>query len=279
MSSNNMKAVVITGVSSGFGLATTQALIDRGYRVFGTVRKQDDAERLQHRFGDEKFVALLCDVTDNQALTKAVETVSLAVGDAGITALVNNAGVAGSGPLLHTSTQQLRDVFEVNVFAVVAVTQAFFPLLKSDNNPGRVINISSISGGLTFPMLGVYSASKYALEALNDGLRREMARYGIEVSAIEPGTIRTSIWEKNPRDDLDNRFADTDYADSMAALPAFFEQELKTAKPISVVIDAIVDAIESRRPKARYPLDKLWSLRKFLSDRLLDKLIAKAMPL
>ena len=274
------KKVVITGVSSGFGLAAASTLLARGYHVFGSVRKKEDATRVSELLKSQSFTPLLFDVTTPDAIYSSVAHVTNMLNGEGITGLVNNAGIAPIGPLEHTSLKQLRQVFEVNVFGVLAVTQSFLPLLKLGENgtAGRIVNISSSSGGITFPMLGAYSASKYALESLNDGLRRELFRYDIPVIAIEPGSIRTPIWEKTARQDTGAEFSDTTYAKLMAQMPAFFEQQLQGAKPITVVTNAIISALEARKPRTRYPLDSLWYAGKYIGDRALDKIIRWRMP-
>jgi NAD(P)-dependent dehydrogenase (short-subunit alcohol dehydrogenase family) len=276
------KAVVITGVSTGIGFATAQALIAHGYQVFGSVRKEADGVRVQAELGPD-FTPLLFDVTDNEALPAAVALVQAAVGDAGLAGLVNNAGVAPSGPLMHSSLKEVRQAFEINVFGLLAVTQAFLPLLggraDAPHPPGRIVNLSSISGGVTFPLVTLYAMTKHAVEALSDGLRRELSIYGISVSAIEPGAIKTPIWDKSPQSQTNNPYANTDYAQAMADLPAFLAKELETAKPIKVVTDAICHALTAPQPKSRYPLLGLWYLRNFLPDRLLDRVMIKAVGL
>ena len=276
------KSIVITGASTGIGYAAAKELIARGYRVFGSVRKAADGDRLQRELG-EAFTPLLFDVTDHAALQAAVARVAAMVGEHGIAGLVNNAGIAHNGPLMHVPLDEFRRVFEVNVVGALAVTQAFLPLLGARRDcphpPGRVINITSISGGVTFPLFATYAVSKHALEALSDGLRRELSIYGIEVSAIEPGTIQTPIWDKSSKEELDTRFEHTDYAAVMAGLPALVARQVKGAKPVSVVTDAIVAALESPRPKTRYPLVALWHLRKFMSDRAMDRLAVKKIGL
>jgi NAD(P)-dependent dehydrogenase (short-subunit alcohol dehydrogenase family) len=129
-------------------------------------------------------------------------------------------------------------------------------------------------------MVGAYSASKYALESLNDAFRRELSRYGIRVIAIEPGSIRTPIWDKTSAAGADEPepFAGTAYEKLMAQMPAFFEQRLQTAKPISAVTDAIVHALETPNPRARYPLDSTWYAGKYLGDRVMDAIIRRQMP-
>jgi NAD(P)-dependent dehydrogenase (short-subunit alcohol dehydrogenase family) len=273
------KSVIITGASTGIGLAAAKVLIDKGYHVFGSVRKDADGKRVQGELGSE-FTPLLFDVTDQAAIAAAVEQVGEAVGGSGLAGLVNNAGVAPTGPLMHATMDEIRSTFETNVFGLLAVTQAFLPLLGARRDapyaPGRIVNISSISGGVAFPLMGVYAMSKHAVEALSDALRREMILYGISVSAVEPGSIKTPIWDKvmSPRQ-IGTRFADTDYATAVAAMPDVIANEMKHAKPMSVVTDAICHALEARKPKTRYPLVGLWYARKIIPDRKLDQIAAK----
>ncbi len=277
------KTILITGVSSGFGQAAAADLLARGYRVYGSVRKAGDADKASKILNSKSFTPLLFDVTDQAAVDKAASELAGELDGGGLAGLVNNAGVAPVGPLEHTPIAELRQVFEVNVFGVMAVTQAFLPLLKrgpgGQGSPaGRIINISSTSGIITFPMLGAYSASKYALESLNDGLRRELQRYGIKVIAIEPGSIRTPIWDKTGAQGGENRYVGTAYEKLMGQMPDFFESRLQSAKPVSVVTNAIAEALEAGSPRTRYPLDSTWYAGKHMTDRLLDVVIRKQMP-
>jgi len=276
------KSVVITGVSTGIGYATAKELIARGYHVFGSVRKEADGARVQQELG-KAFTPLRFDVTDTEGLPVAVAQVQAAVGDQGLAGLVNNAGIGPTGPLMHTSLDEIRLAFEINVFGMLAVTQAFLPLLgaraDAKHPPGRIVNLSSIAGGVAFPLTVLYAMTKHAVEALSDGLRRELSIYGIEVSAIEPGAIKTEIWDKGSQAQADTRYAHTDYADAMAGMPDFVAKQVKNAKPIKVVTDAICHALEARRPKTRYPLLSLWYAGKLLPDRLLDRLTIKTMGL
>lgn len=159
---------------------------------------------------------------------------------------------------------------------MLAVTQAFLPLLGARvgarHAPGRVINLSSISGGMALPLVALYAMTKHAVEALCDGMRRELSIYGICVSALEPGPIKTPIWDKIPQQQAGGRYADTDYAAAMDALPAYAAKELKSAKPMHVVTDAICHTLEAAQPRPRYPLMRMWYLRNFIPDRLLDRL-------
>lgn len=117
--------------------------------------------------------------------------------------------------------------------------------------------------------------TKHAAEALSDGLRRELSIYGIEVSAIEPGSIKTPIWDKATADRADTRYASTDYGSAMAYMPTLVARELKHAKPMKVVTDAICHALEAGKPKTRYPLVGLWYARKLIPDRLVDRIVIK----
>ncbi len=270
--------VLITGVSTGIGFDATRYLIERGYHVLGSVRKAADAERMQKEFPSH-FTPLLFDVTDGAAIATAVEQVGKLVGKRGLAALVNNSGISGTAPLMHVPMADVRQMFDVNVFGLLQVTQAFLPLLGAVKNcphdPGRVINISSISGGLVFPFVGTYGATKNAVEALTDGLRRELSIFGIEVIGIEPGNIKTPIWEKGSA--ADTRFAQTAYAEHMEKIPDLIAEMGRKGDPVETVSRAIHKAISASRPKTRYPLTFLWRLSRLLGDRALDRLTKPAM--
>jgi NAD(P)-dependent dehydrogenase (short-subunit alcohol dehydrogenase family) len=270
--------VLITGVSTGIGFDATRYLIERGYHVLGSVRKAADAERMQKEFPSH-FTPLLFDVTDGAAIATAVEQVGKLVGKRGLAALVNNSGISGTAPLMHVPMADVRQMFDVNVFGLLQVTQAFLPLLGAVKNcphdPGRVINISSISGGLVFPFVGTYGATKHAVEALTDGLRRELSIFGIEVIGIEPGNIKTPIWEKGSA--ADTRFAQTAYAEHMEKIPDLIAEMGRKGDPVETVSRAIHKAISASRPKTRYPLTFLWRLSRLLGDRALDRLTKPAM--
>lgn len=271
---------LITGVSTGIGFDAARLLIERGYHVFGSVRKQTDADKVGQELGAD-FTPLMFDVTDEPAIAAAAQHVQEAVGDQGLRALVNNSGVSGAGPLMHIPVAELRQMLEVNVLGLLAVTQAFLPLLGARKNcphpPGRIVNLSSISGRLVFPFVGAYGASKHAAEAINDGLRRELRMYGIEVIAIEPGSIRTPIWEKAAG--ADARYTDTDYAEALAGMPEILDEMVRSGKPVKVVSEAIHEAITARRPKTRYPLTWMVHAPRVLGDRALDKILCKEMGL
>lgn len=226
-----MKTVLITGVSSGIGFDAAREMIAHGCHMLGSVRKAEDAVRVEQALGNG-FTPLLFDVTDADAIAAAVPQVERLVGTNGLAALVNNAVVAPSGPLMHTPLDEFQHTFDINVFGVLRVTQAFLPLLGAHRDClhplGRIVNLSSVSCGVTVPLIATYSAIKYALEALSDGLRRELAIYGIEVITIEPDAIRTPIWDKV---EADTRYADTDYAEAMAKMPEMAARQARGASP------------------------------------------------
>lgn len=272
--------VVITGVSTGIGFDAARYLIDRGYRVFGSVRTNADAERVKAALGSS-FMPLIFDVTDAAAIAVAVDQVKYATGDQGLCALVNNSGISETGPLLNMPMAEVRKMFEVNVFGLLAVTQAFLPLLGArpdcHHPPGRIVNISSISGGLVFPLISCYGASKHAVEALTDGLRRELGVYGIKVVAIEPGNISTPMWDKNT--EPDTRSTGTPYAPVMAKLRTSLQETGRKGAPVELVSRAIYRAITAKRPKTRYPLTPLWRVSRIFGDRMLDRLAKSAIGL
>lgn len=268
-----MKTVVITGVSTGIGYAAAAELGQRGYQVFGSVRRAEDAEHVQAELG-ANFTPLLFDVTDEVGLKTAVAQLTTHLNGQPLTALINNAGISTPGPLAHLTPEALRQQLEVNVVSVLAVTQAFLPLLKSERTPGRIINISSVSGRIVYPFMGAYAASKHALEALSDALRRELYLYGIEVIVIEPGTVRTPIVGKFGEQVA--QYAGTDYAPFLAKLQAEVAERERKAMPVERVTAVIRTALETPNPQPRYPVPRKWLtgwlLPRLLPDRWFDRL-------
>lgn len=271
--------VMITGVSSGIGLDCARLLLNQGYRVIGTLRSEVDARRLGDELGDD-FMPLLLDVSKPQDLPAALRQVEGWVDQQGLAALVNNAGIASPcGPLLLQPLDEIRGMFEVNLFGLLAVIQTFAPLLGAyagSERSGRLINLSSMSGRVATPLTGSYAASKHALEAISDVLRIELAIYGIDVVLIEPGPIRTAIWDKAPDYTC---YQGTDYQAGMAALGTMMAANAERGAAPALVSQAILRAIEARRPQARYPLHPLWHLARWLPTRLLDRLMAKRVGL
>jgi NAD(P)-dependent dehydrogenase (short-subunit alcohol dehydrogenase family) len=215
------------------------------------------------------------DVTDAATIAAAHVEITGQLRDAPVAGLVNNAGIGVAGPLEHISLDELRHVLEVNVVGVVAVTQAFLPLLRFSR--GRVINIGSVSGRLAAPFGGPYSASKFALEAVSDSLRRELLPFGVPVVLIQPGSIVTPIWDKLEGMDL-QRFAATSYG---PVLPRVLERTLRSGRrglPPAAVGDAVLKALTHPRPPTRMLVVRqpwLTRLMRVLPDRWIDRAVAR----
>src|ERR1043166_9486463 len=194
-----MKTVVVTGASTGIGWGSAKVLIKKGFKVFGSVRKEADGERLKKDFG-ANFTPLLFDITDAAAVKRGAKQVAAALGNETLSGLVNNAGIAVPGPLLFLDIDELLHQLEVNVIGQMIVTQAFAPLLGAgpsrQGKRGRIVMISSVGGRNASPFVGPYNASKFALEGLSEALRRELMIYGIDVIVVAPGAVATPIWDK-----------------------------------------------------------------------------------
>ena len=277
--------IVVTGVSSGIGYATAADLIEHGYHVFGSVRRPEDAARVQADLGSG-FTPLHMDVTDAVAVQQAAEIVVAEAGDQGLFGLVNNAGIAVGGPLMHLPIDELRRQFEVNVFGAMTVTQAFLPLLGARRDapspPGRIVNLSSVSGHTVYPFVGPYAASKHALEALSHALRRELMLYGIDVILIVAGAVATPIWGKMDDGEV-ARYVDTDYVKSGSFARETAARLGSEGMPASRVAVAIREALTSPKPKTTYLLTNNWLMGWYLPrkypTRRLDRLIARQLGL
>jgi NAD(P)-dependent dehydrogenase (short-subunit alcohol dehydrogenase family) len=276
-----MKQVVITGVSTGIGHASTKVLIDRGFRVFGSVRRQEDADRVQEEFG-EAFVPLLFDVTDEAAVQLAADKVGRDLGTSTLDGLVNNAGIEVTGPLAHLPVDQFRQQLEVNLVGPLIVTKAFLPLLGSDlarkGKPGRIVNISSTSGEIAGPFTGAYSASKFGLEGFSDSLRRELILFGIDVIVIRPGAVVTPIWQKAEAG-VTERFRGTPFVDALETFERYSADEATKGLAPEVIGQAVWRALTSPRPKVRTAIVpqrfKNWTIPQLIPMRILDKLVAQ----
>jgi NAD(P)-dependent dehydrogenase (short-subunit alcohol dehydrogenase family) len=279
-----MKTVVVTGASTGIGWGTVKILIENGFRVFGSVRKQADAERLSREFG-ANFVPLYFDVTDEAAVQAAAAEVDKALAGETLFGLVNNAGIAISGPLLYLTLDEVRRQIEVNVVGQLNVTQAFAPLLGTDRSrrgsPGRIVQISSIGGKTAMPFLGAYGASKFGVEGVSEGLRRELMLFGIDVIVIGPGAVATPIWDK-AREEDDTRFANTPYAASLARMKDMIITQGKKGLPPEKLGEAVMHALTAAHPKVRYavlPSRVEGLVMNMMPKRLMDRLVAKRLGL
>lgn len=272
-------AVVITGASTGIGAACALYLADHGFQVFAGVRNCQAGEALANgRTGS--VIPIHLDVTEERSIREATDYVTQQLGDAGLVGLINNAGIAVGSPLEVIPIDQLRRQFEVNVFGQIAVTQAFLPLLR--RRRGRIINMGSIAGRATIPLMGPYSASKFALEALTDALRLELQPWGIHVSVIEPGAVATPIWEKSLKAAANLEAvapsADTmRYTEIMMRVKEAVGKAAERAIPPDAVVRAVVHALTAARPRTRYLVGtdakiRAWMM-KWLPDRLNDRLL------
>jgi NAD(P)-dependent dehydrogenase (short-subunit alcohol dehydrogenase family) len=269
-----MKSVVITGVSSGIGLGATRVLVQQGYRVFGSLRRQADADRLHQELG-ERFVPLLFDVTDLAAVKAGAEQVSAALGGEPLFGLINNAGIAVAGPLLKLPLDELRHQLEVNLIGVVASLQAFAPMLwqgvPTGEQPGRVINVTSVGGKTALPFLGPYVASKFALEGVSESLRREMRLFGVEVIVIAPGFVSTEMTVKGAEYDM-SPYEGTPYAAALAKVKAFMTPGEGAALSPERLGQAILHALTTPRPAVRYTVAPN-PLQTFLIEHLPKRMI------
>jgi NAD(P)-dependent dehydrogenase (short-subunit alcohol dehydrogenase family) len=279
-----MRSVVITGASTGIGWATAKLLLDRGFRVFGSARKQADADRLSGEFG-ANFVPLLFDVTDEAAVLAAAREVRTALGGETLAGLVNNAGIAVAGPVLELAADEFRRQMDVNVIGPIIATQAFGPLLGADSSlkgpKGRIVMVSSVAGRNGNPLLSAYSASKHAIEGLSEGLRREMMLFGIDVIIIAPGAVKTPIWAK--ADELDiSVYRNSPFFPALQKIRKFMLQLGEDGLPAEKIAERIFHALTAASPRVRYQItpDPVRHLiAAMLPKRMVDRIIAKRLGL
>ncbi|HAJ45042.1 MAG TPA: oxidoreductase, partial [Alphaproteobacteria bacterium] len=236
-----MRSVVVTGVSTGIGWGAVKVLTGKGLHVFGSVRKQADADRLKAEFG-AKFTPLLFDVMDEAAVRKGAEQVRDTLKGETLLGLVNNAGIAIGGPLLHQSLKDFRAQIDINLIGAFITTQAFLPQLGADRTlkgkPGRVVHITSMGGKIGAPFLGAYCAAKHGLEGFSESLRRELMIYGIDSLVIGPGAVKTAIWDKAEAQDI-SIYANTDYKTILEKFTQNFYAEGRNGLPVERVGEEI----------------------------------------
>lgn len=264
------RAVVVTGASSGIGLDACRELVEHGFVVFGTVRRHED-EAAPRGAG---ATPVLLDVTDQASVRAARDRVSSLMNGALLAGLVNNAGISGAGPIELLDLDEFRSMLEVNALGAVAVTQAFLPMLKEAR--GRIVNLSSVAGRIAPPFMAPYAASKSALEAISDCLRRELHPFGIDVIVIQPGIVHTPIWKKGADRDL-SPVLNTPYERVMRSMKDHAASVDDRAMPPARVSRAILHALTARRPPARIPVVRhrlLYALSCWVPDRLRDRRIA-----
>ncbi len=279
-----MQSVVITGTSTGIGWGTAKVLLERGFRVFGSVRKQADADRLKGEFG-ANFTPLLFDVTDEAQVVAAARHVRAELEGETLAGLVNNAGIAVAGPVLELSADEFRRQMDVNVIGPVIATQAFGPLLGTDPSlhgpKGRIVMISSVAGKNGNPLMAAYSASKFAVEGLSESLRREMMLFGIDVIIVAPGPVKTPIWGKAEDVDISG-YSNSPFLPALQRIGKFMLQLGEGGLPAEKIGELIHHALTAPKPRVRYqispdPMRHL--LAAILPKRTVDRIIAKRLGL
>jgi NAD(P)-dependent dehydrogenase (short-subunit alcohol dehydrogenase family) len=278
--SNRQRAVVVTGASSGIGEACALRLDGLGFQVFAGVRREQDSDALRRK-ASERLAPVMLDVTDPLSAQSASDSVAAATGGVGLAGLVNNAGTAVAAPIEFLPLGELRRQLEVNVVGQIAVTQAFLPLLRQGS--GRIVNIGSVSGRIASPLLGAYTASKFAMEGLTDTLRRELSPWGVAVSIVEPGRIATPIWEKSLKvadellDALPRRALEL-YGPAIEEVRRGALEAARWGAPPEKVARAVEHALTAKRPRTRYPVGpdaRVGALLvRLLPDPLLDRILS-----
>ena len=263
--------VLVTGASTGIGEATAVHLAQRGHEVFAGVRRDIDGERLRGRVPG--ITPVILDVTDQSQIDAAAKSIGETVGDRGLSGLVNNAGIGRGGPLEYLSQDDWRLQFDVNVLGQVAVTRTMLPLIRKAS--GRIVMVGSIGGRMSTPFIAPYNASKFALAAISDSLRGELHTFGIHVSLIEPGAVKTDIWEKGRQrtHELAGEFppeAMERYGQVLETARKMIDFQERSGVPALKVAEAIEHALTSKRPKPRYLVGK---------DAKAQALVARFVPL
>lgn len=282
---NPSPTAVVTGASTGIGLACTARLAAEGWHVFAGVRKQADADRLKEEFG-ASVTPLTMDVTDMASIQAAADTVRAALNGVTLKGLINNAGIAVAGPMLTLPIEEFQRQLDVNVTGVVRATQAFGPLLGADESlkgePGRIVMMSSVAGEMGAPFLGPYSASKHAVEGLSKSLRREMMLFGIDVIVLGPGAVATPIWTKSDEVDI-SPYEDSVYYKALNRLRNYMSKSGPEGFPPSVIADRAFRALTEDKPRFRYAIVPQrftnWSLPRMLPERMVNNILAKRLGL
>ncbi|HEY5188936.1 MAG TPA: oxidoreductase [Solirubrobacteraceae bacterium] len=274
------KAVLITGCSSGIGHATAERLHADGYRVYATARKTAAITDLK----ELGCTTLALDVTSEESMAAAVTQVTEAEGAVGV--LINNAGYSQSGAVESVSLKDVRAQFETNVFGLIRMCQLALPGMREQGS-GKIVNLGSMGGRLTFPGGGLYHATKYAVEALSDALRFEVRGFGVDVILIEPGLIVTGFGDVaagsvDAEGDANGPYADFNRHVAKITAEAYQGPMVKLGGGPEKVAAAIADALTAKRPKARYPVTPsahlLIGQRRITPDRVWDLMMRAQFP-
>ena len=282
-----MRTVLVTGVSTGIGKSIAEELLKNNFYVIGSVRKEEDAKHLSKIFPD-KFKSVIFDVTDYKSIEDSKSRVKdiIKSNNSYLCSIINNSGIALGGPIQYLDLEIFKKQFDVNYFGLISVTKIFLDLLiKSNTRPlkNKIINIGSISGKRSYPFVAPYTSSKHALEGLNDSLRRELLLHDIDVILIQPGPIKTPIWDKVPNIE-DNPFLNTEYEVPLRKFNKGYLQAIEAeGYPPSIVGEKVVEIMKTNKPKTRYVITrnifKNYYIPGFLPDRWVDRLIGKMLGL
>jgi NAD(P)-dependent dehydrogenase (short-subunit alcohol dehydrogenase family) len=269
--------ILISGASTGIGKACAIHLARLGHDVWAGVRADKDFEAVE-KWNVRGLRPVRLDVTDAGSLSACVHRIAKESGT--LHGLVNNAGIAIGGPVEGVSPDDWRRQFDINFFGAVHLTQICLPLLRESK--GRIVNMSSISGRVAQPFMAPYAASKFALEAVSDSLRRELRRHGVKVSIVEPGAIATPIWEKAITEGLDKRARYPEavldaYGPALEKFSRRLDEVVRRADPAAVVVQAVEHALTARRPRARYPVGRGIRASALLSRLLPDAWLDRAL--
>lgn len=274
-----MNYILITGVSAGIGHGILTHLLNHDYTVFGTVRTDKDANRLQHELKNENFIPLIMDVTDEKSIQRAFKTTQKKLGKNRLSALINNAGTLAGGPFIHLPVNKYREVFDVNFFGALTMMKVFIPLLSVDSAlPSKIINISSVLGHYGLPYLSTYVASKYAIEGFSDCVRQELEKMNIKLILLIPGAVKTQIFDKGIREDhsyVENTIFDKSGKKLKHEMRKLENKGMAPHK----VSNKVLTILKSKRPRSRYRITGSpfteWYLPKYLPDRTLDYILRK----
>lgn len=280
-SATGPRVALISGSSTGIGRATALRLDAAGWTVFAGVRRDTDAEALAAA-ASSRLRPVILDVTDAASIAAARELIETEGGS--LDALVNNAGVAFTGPVEFIPLDDYRTQLEINLIGQLAVLQASIPALRRAR--GRIVNVTSIGGVVATPFFSPYAASKFGLEAVSDALRNELRPWGIRTIAVEPGSVATEIWDRGADQFERTRErmppeAVSLYGKAMEAMSRAGVEMGARGIPPDEAAALIEKALVARRPKARYRLGRdahfMWTAKRLLPDRVFDRLIARAM--
>ena len=289
-------SVIVTGASSGIGKATVIKLIESGYQVFGLARRYDKLVTLfssesvsKANKEEDVYIPIEFDITKSETFNDILGNILSRANENTVYGLVNNAGYVEPGAIEDISMNNLRSQFETNFFGLVGFTKKVLPLMmmtgrnKGGGGGGRIVNVSSLAGLISLPLIGAYSATKYALEAVSDALRIEVWNKNIKIITINPGVIETDIYDvlKTRIDDLINHKNNTaERSRFIGAYNKYFTKGKYTGLKSSVVADVICNSISSPNPKQKYIIgsskEKIAvKLKPFIPDKLLSSLVAK----